>query len=226
MMRILIVEDEDALADSIYQYLESSGFQCDSARDYTAAEIKLEEYDYDCIILDIGLPGGSGLNLLATLKADRKAEGVIIISAKDALEDKIQGLRMGADDYLTKPFHLSELSARLDAIIRRKSFDGATNVQFDTLVLDLQQQTVLAGDVPVDLTRKEYELLLYFIRNKAKVISKSAIVDHLWGEAANAADNYDFIYTHIKNLRRKLMIAGSPDYLQSVYGMGYKLRIP
>ncbi len=225
-MRILVIEDETALANSICQYLESSRYQCEHVADYRTAQFKLEVYDYDCIILDIGLPGGSGLDLLSALKADRKEDGVLIISAKDSVNDKVQGLRMGADDYLAKPFHLSELSARLEAIIRRKSFDGATNLQFDMLLLDFQQKTVSVENNLIDLTRKEYELLLYFISNRAKVISKSAIADHLWGEATDSTDNYDFIYTHIKNLRRKLMAAGSPDYIQSVYGMGYKLRIP
>ena len=225
-MRILIIEDEMMLAESIFQYLSSSHFQCDLAHDFRSARAKTEGYDYDCIILDIGLPGGSGLQLLSALKADRKEDGVLIISAKASLDDKIQGLRMGADDYLTKPFHLSELSARLDAIIRRKSFDGANVLQFDALTLDVQQKTVTVANKTVDLTRKEYDLLLYFISNRAKVVSKSAIADHLTGDAPDGTGSYDFIYSHIKNLRRKLMQAGSPDYIQSVYGMGYKWRIP
>lgn len=224
-MRILIIEDEISLAESIFEYLNNEQFQCVMAHDYKSALDKMDVYEYDCIILDVGLPDGSGLNILSELKADKKADGVLIISAKDSLDDKVQGLRMGADDYLTKPFHLSELSARVDAIIRRKSFDGVNVLQFDMLSLDLQQKIVLVDNVQVELTRKEYELLLYFISNRTKVISKSAIADHLWGEMADATENYDFIYTHIKNLRRKLVAAGSPDYIQSIYGMGYKLRI-
>ena len=225
-MRILIVEDEQALAASIAQYLQSGLFQCEIATCFRTAQDKIESQDYDCIILDIGLPDGNGLSLLAALKTNRKMDGVLIISAKNSLDDKVNGLRLGADDYLTKPFHLSELSARVDAIIRRKSFAGANLLQYDLLTIDLQQKTVSVANVPVDLTRKELELLLYFISNKARVISKSAIADHLWSTITNGTDNYDFIYTHIKNLRRKLIAAGSPDYIQSVYGMGYKLRIP
>lgn len=225
-MKILIVEDETALADSICAYLSTEYFQCERAADFKTAQAKIDGYDYDCIILDIGLPGGSGLQLLEELKADGKQDGVLIISAKASLDDRVQGLRMGADDYLTKPFHLSELSARLDAIIRRKSFDGAKTLRYDSLLLDLQAKTVSIDQIPVDLTRKEYDLLLYFIVNKAKVISKSALADHLWPELGDSVGNYDFIYTHIKNLRRKMIAAGSPDYIQSVYGMGYKLRIP
>ena len=225
-MRVLIIEDEAPLAESICQYLSGEHFQCEVATDYRGADAKLESNDYDCIVLDIGLPGGSGLNLLASLKEDKKADGVIIISAKDSLSDKVQGLRMGADDYLAKPFHLSELSARVDAIIRRKSFDGANQIQFDTLLVDLNKQVVSVNDNPVDLTRREYDLLLYFLSNRTRVVSKNALIDHLWGAMAGITENYDFIYTHIKNLRKKMMQAGAPDYIQSVYGMGYKLRIP
>jgi DNA-binding response OmpR family regulator len=225
-MKILVVEDERALAESICQYLGSEHFQCELATDFKTARDHIEGQDYDCIILDIGLPGGSGLHLLAELKNENKAEGVLIISAKNSLDDRVQGLRMGADDYLTKPFHLSELSARVEAIIRRKSFDGATTLHFDMLTLDLSLKTLQVGDMTVELTRKEYDLLLYFISNRTKVISKTALADHLWADMAQGQGTYDFIYTHIKNIRRKLMAAGSPDYIQSVYGMGYKLRIP
>lgn len=225
-MSILVVEDEQTLATSICQYLESSQYQCDVAGDYNTALAKIEVHDYDCILLDIELPGGSGLKLLAALKEDRKTEGVLIISARNGVDDKVEGLQLGADDYLAKPFHLSELRARMEAIIRRKSFDGATTLDFDLLTLNFQQKTVRIDGKALELTRKEYELLLYFISNRNKVISKSAIADHLWGEVEGANGNYDFIYTHIKNLRRKLMLAGSPDYIYSVYGMGYKLRIP
>lgn len=225
-MKILVVEDEQALADSICQYLSTENFQCECAADFSTAQDRIDDFDYDCIILDIGLPGGSGLKLLARLKEDNKADGVLIISAKNSLDDRVQGLRMGADDYLTKPFHLSELSARVDAIIRRKAFDGATTLHFDMLTLDLSLKTVMVEQTPVELTRREYDLLLYFISNRAKVISKTALADHLWADIVESSGSYDFIYTHIKNLRRKLMAAGSPDYIQSVYGMGYKLRIP
>jgi DNA-binding response OmpR family regulator len=225
-MRLLIVEDESALADSICQYLSSENFLCEIASTFQNALERIECWEYDCIILDIGLPDGNGLKLLSILKEDQKEDGVLIISAKDSLDDRITGLRMGADDYLVKPFHLSELSARLEAIIRRKSFSGSNVLQYDVLTIDVQQQTVQVEGALIDLTRKEYDLLLYFISNKTKVISKNALASHLWGEMSDGLLNYDFIYTHIKNLRRKLLAAGSPDYIQSVYGMGYKLRIP
>jgi DNA-binding response OmpR family regulator len=160
------------------------------------------------------------------MKQEKKLDGILIISAKASLDDKIEGLRSGADDYLTKPFHLSELSARVEAIIRRKSFDGNHTVHFGEIALDLNQKTATVNGTNIELTRKEYQLLLYFISNKNKVISKTAIAVHLWGDDMDIADSYDFIYTHIKNLRKKLAEASAGEYLQSVYGVGYKMVLP
>ena len=221
-MKVLIVEDEKALSDSIFDYLNSEHFVCETASDFPTALEKISLYDYACIILDITLPGGSGLELLRELKTSHKDDGVLIISARNSLDEKIHGLQSGADDYLTKPFHLSELAARVSAIIRRKSFDGKNSLTFDELHLDLREKTVQVKNRMLDLTRKEYDLLLYFISNKNKVISKGAIAEHLWGDNMDMADNYDFIYTHIKNLRKKIVQAGALDYIKSVYGMGYK----
>jgi DNA-binding response OmpR family regulator len=183
---------------------------------------KIGIYDYACIILDINLPGGSGLELLNELKANHKADGVLIVSARNSLDDKIFGLNSGADDYLTKPFHLPELAARVSAIIRRKSFDGQSSLRFDELQLNLLEKSVRVKNRSIDLTRKEYDLLLYFISNKNKVISKNAIAEHLWGDYMDMADSHDFIYTHIKNLRKKLIQSGAKDYIKSIYGIGYK----
>ncbi|QEC65840.1 response regulator transcription factor [Panacibacter ginsenosidivorans] len=225
-MKLLVIEDEVALSNSICDFLNSENFMCETAYDFHVAMEKIALYEYACIILDITLPGGSGLEILKELKKENKADGVLIISAKNSLDDKVLGLKTGADDYLTKPFHLPELGARVHAIIRRKSFGGMNVIQFDELTLNLQNKTVKAADKLIDLTRKEYELLLYFISNKNKVISKGAIAEHLWGDNMDLADNYDFIYTHIKNLRKKIMQNGCPDYIISVYGMGYKLMVP
>ncbi len=224
-MKVLVIEDEKELSKSICQYLSSEQFITETAYDYYSALEKISLYDYACIILDITLPNGSGLDILKEIKANNKADGVIIISAKNSLDDKITGLKTGADDYLTKPFHLSELSARVLAVIRRKSFDGKNTIVFDDLQINLNEKQVLAAGVPVDLTKKEYDLLLYFISNKNKVITKSAIAEHLWGDDMDIAGSYDFIYTHIKNLRKKLLQHGSPDYIKSVYGMGYKFSL-
>jgi len=219
-LKILIIEDEKALSESIAMYLASQEYTCEIAGDYTTAIHKTEYNDYDCILLDITLPGGNGLKILERLKEDKKTDGVLIISAKNSLDDKIKGLNLGADDYLSKPFHLSELNARVAAIIRRKYFDGNSVLQFDNLRIDTQTRMVTIENNPVELTKKEYELLLYFVSNKRRLISKEAIAEHLWG--SDMGGNFDFIYTHIKNLRKKLMDAGDADYIKSVYGMGYK----
>jgi DNA-binding response OmpR family regulator len=221
-MKILIIEDEKKLADNICSYLSSEQFACEVAYDYYEAIEKIHVYEYACIILDITLPHGSGLDILRELKKAKKTEGILIISARDSLDDKVLGLRIGADDYLTKPFHLPELLARVSAIIRRKSFDGSDQIPLDHLTLDLSDRTLKANDEPIPLTRKEYDLLLYLLTNKNRVVTKEAIVEHLWGDEIDMADSYDFIYSHIKNLRKKLINAGCPDYIKSVYGMGYR----
>jgi DNA-binding response OmpR family regulator len=219
-VKILIIEDEKELSESIATYLKGENYICEIAADFNKAIEKTELYDYDCILLDITLPGGNGLEILRELKADNKMDGVLIISAKNSLDDKITGLTLGADDYLSKPFHLSELSARIAAIIRRKNFDGNDILKFENLSINTRAKTALVNNKPLDLTKKEYELLLYFMSNKKRVISKNAIAEHLWGD--DMQGNNDFIYTHIKNLRKKLIEAGGADYIKSVYGMGYK----
>lgn len=219
-MKILIIEDEKALSESIADYLSAQEYTCEAAADYPGAIEKIEYNSYDCILLDITLPGGNGLKILEQIKEDNKTDGVLIISAKNSLDDKITGLNLGADDYLSKPFHLSELNARIAAIIRRKNFDGNSLIKFGNLCVDTQRKSVTVENNPVELTKKEYELLLYFVSNKKRLISKDAIAEHLWGNEMGG--NFDFIYTHIKNLRKKLMDGGEADYIKSVYGMGYK----
>jgi len=216
----LIIEDEKALSESISTYLKAQDYICETAFDFNTAIEKTELYEYDCILLDITLPGGSGLAILKALRENNKTDGVLIISAKNSIDDKVEGLVSGADDYLSKPFHLSELSARIAAIIRRKNFGGNSIIQFNNITIDTQARTAAVNKTTLDLTKKEFELLLYFISNKRRVISKTAIAEHLWGDEMEG--NLDFIYTHIKNLRKKLQEAGSADYLRSVYGMGYK----
>lgn len=222
-MKILIIEDEKELSDSIATYLKGERYICEVAGDFNKAIEKTELFDYDCILLDITLPGGSGLKILKELKANGKTDGILIISAKNSLDDKVTGLTLGADDYLPKPFHLSELSARIAAIIRRKNFDGNNILKFDNILVDTLAKSVTVNDTLLDLTKKEYELLLYFASNKNRVISKNAIAGHLWGD--NMEGSNDFIYTHIKNLRKKLAEAGDTDYIKSIYGMGYKFSV-
>ena len=221
-MKILVIEDEIELSNSICSYLKKDNFICEPSYDFDDAMHKISENNYDCILLDITLPKGNGLNILRELKELGKADGVLIVSAKNSLNDKIDGLNLGADDYLTKPFHMPELSARVAAIIRRKFFEGQNRIVTDDLVLDLQDKVVKGKNGIIELTRKEYELLVYFTANKNKVITKEAIVEHLWGDHIDMNDNNDFIYTHIKNLRKKLMQKGCRDYIKAVYGMGYK----
>jgi len=203
-------------------YLSSQQYLCESVSNYRDALEKAELYEYDCIVLDIMLPGGNGLQILQALKDAGKTDGVIIISAKNELDDKIKGLSLGADDYLTKPFHLSELSVRIAAIIRRKNLQGSNLITFEEISIDVQAKTAAVNRNNIVLTRKEYELLVYLLINKNRVLSKNTIAAHLWGDDMDMADNYDFIYAHIKNLRKKLLQAGAGDYIQSVYGMGYK----
>ena len=224
-MKVLIIEDELELLNSICSYLGNDNFICETATNFHSAIEKISLYEYACIVLDITLPDGSGLEILKELKKKHKADGVLIISAKNSLDDKLQGLKAGADDYLTKPFHLPELSARVEAIIRRKYFNGNDVITLNEIVVNTSQKTVEINNTLIDLTKKEYELLLYFISNRNKVISKNAIAEHLWGDDMDLADSYDFIYTHIKNLRKKLLNANCTDYLKSIYGMGYKFSI-
>jgi DNA-binding response OmpR family regulator len=224
-LKILIVEDEIALNRSMVEYLTAQQYLCEEVSSYKEAIEKIELHEYDCIILDLMLPGGNGLQILEYIKRLGKSDGVIIISARNQLNDKITGLELGADDYLTKPFHLSELSVRIAAIIRRKNVQGSNVIKFGEIDIDILFKSVKVGDHSVSLTRKEYELLIYMVTNKNKVLSKNAIAEHLWGDDMYTADNYDFIYAHIKNLRKKLIRAGAGDYIHSIYGMGYKLSL-
>jgi DNA-binding response OmpR family regulator len=223
-MKILIVEDEIELSLSMATYLKGESYLCEIAHDLRTALDKIDVFDYDCILLDISLADGNGLNILRHLKANNKADGVIIISARNSIDDKIEGLNLGADDYISKPFYLSELSARVKAVIRRRRFEGTSVLVFNELVIDIEGKTVFVEDRPVDLTRKEYDLLLYLASNKNRVISKNAIAEHLSGDEVMSYDNLDFIYSHIKNLKRKLSMAGCTDYIKSMYGMGYKFE--
>ncbi|WP_426479316.1 response regulator transcription factor [Chryseobacterium sp. CBSDS_008] len=223
-MKILIIEDETALSKSIVTYLKQENYLCEVAPSFKVALEKIGSYDYDCILLDISLPDGNGLNVLKALKEDHKTDGVIIISAKDSVDDKIAGLQLGADDYIPKPFHLSELSARIAAVIRRRRFNGGNILVFHEMTIDTVAKTVIVNGRIVEVTRKEYDLLLYFTINKNRVLSKTAIAEHISGENADIYDNYDFIYAHIKNLKKKLTAAGCNDYIKSVYGMGYKIE--
>lgn len=221
-MKVLLIEDEQALRESIIAYFTEEGNICETAGDYESALAKINLYEYDCIVLDLTLPGGDGLEILSQLKQLNKKDGVLIISARHSLDDKLSGLNLGADDYLVKPFHLSELKARVTAIVRRKSFDGNNLIIFKEINIDGLAMKVNVAEKTLVLTRKEYDLLIYFIANQNKVITKNALAEHLWGDEMDLSDHFDFIYTHIKNLRKKLLEAGCRDYIKSMYGVGYK----
>lgn len=221
-MKILIIEDEEELAKSISEYLSEENYLCEFASNFHEAMHKVEAFQYDCILLDITLPDGNGLKILEELKKEQKQDGVIIISAKNALDDKIRGLQIGADDYLTKPFHLSELAARIYSIIRRKQFSNTNVVTQNELQIDLLAKTVSVNQENITLTKKEFDLLVYFMGNKNRVISKSTLAEHLSGDFADMLENHDFVYAHVKNLKKKLYDAGCGHYLKTVYGTGYK----
>jgi len=221
-MKILIVEDEPEIAAGITGYFKASGVYCEMAGSYKEAFNKISAHDYDCILLDLMLRDGDGFDILRELKRLNKTEGVIIISAKETLETRIEGFNLGADDYLTKPFHLSELLVRMQALIRRKNFKGNNTVVFNEITIDILSKTVSVNNTKLDLTKKEIDLLLFLIGNENKVLSKGAIAEHLSGDMADMLDNHDFVYAHIKNLKKKLARAAAGDYIKTVYGLGYK----
>jgi len=221
-MKLLIIEDEPDLLKSLAQFLRQESYVCEVAVSEAEADEKILLYDYDCILLDINLPDGSGLNILKRLKESNKSDGVIILTARNSLDDRVQGLNLGADDYLAKPFHLPELSARVSAVIRRKQFGGNNKVKFREITVDLQAKAVWVNGAAIDLTRTEFDLLVFLLANKNRVVSKNAIAEHLSGDHAEALDNFDFLYSHMKNLKRKLSDAGTDDYIKTVYGLGYK----
>lgn len=223
-MKILLIEDEAELRKSIKQYLHQEGYLVESAADFVKASEKAGVYDYDCILVDITLPKGSGLDIIKQLKENNSKAGVIIISAKNSSGDKIKGLDLGADDYLAKPFDLAELNSRIKALIRRRNFDGSKAIVVNEITITPDERQVKVNDVIVNLTAKEYDLLLFFISNKNRVLSKNAIAEHLWGDDSDQMDSHDFIYVHLRNLRKKLTEKGCIDYVLTIYGIGYNFK--
>ena len=224
-MKILIIEDEPSLRELIQRTLEKERYVVETAPDFDSGMEKIELYDYDCILLDIMLPGGSGLELLQHLKSLRKKENVIIISAKDSLEDKIQGLDLGADDYLAKPFHLAELTARVKSVLRRKHRDGENCITLGNVSLFPDTFRVTVTDKALELSRKEYDILHYFMNRPNRMINKHTLAESVWGDHIDQVDNFDFIYAQIKNLRKKLKEASATIEVKAVYGFGYKMVV-
>jgi len=224
-LKILLIEDEKHLSDTISGYLASQGHICEIAKDFSGASEKINIFKYDIVIVDLTLPDGNGLSIISELKKMNSDSGIIIISAKDSVEQKIQGLEVGADDYLSKPFHLAELNARIKSLNRRVNFNGSNDMIFDNIRIIPDEFKVFVKDIELKLTKKEFDLLIFFTSNIDRVLTKSAISEHLWGDYMDYADSHDFIYTHIKNLRKKINTAGGKEYLQTIYSVGYKFSV-
>lgn len=224
-MKILIVEDDKDLREITTTSLEKERYVVSQAPDYRTALQKIEDYDYDCILLDIMLPDGNGLDLLEELHALGKRTNVIILSAKDSLEDKVNGLDLGADDYLPKPFHLAELHARIKSLFRRNLRDGERKLQVGNIEVFPDQFRVLVQGKEIELNRKEYDILNYFMSRPGRLVNKNTLAESVWGDHIDQVDNFDFIYAQIKNLRKRLKDAGATPELKSVYGFGYKFVV-
>lgn len=223
-MKILIIEDEQDLLDLILRYFKKEGYVCEVATSFAGGYKKINNYEYDCAIIDLNLPGGDGLKLVNMLRKDNTQTGIVIVSARDTVDDRIKGLDIGADDYLTKPFNLSELNARVKAVLRRKTNQFNKQLDFGKLVINLDEHKVTSNKTTLQLTKKEYNILLYLARNKNRVVTKDSIAEHLWGDYMDDAVSYDFIYAHVKNLRKKLADNDCGDFLKTVYGIGYKFQ--
>ena len=221
-MKILLVEDNIRLAEDMIHFLTGNGFVVEHAATLQTGLEKINIYQYDVVIVDIGLPDGNGLDLIKQMKSNKMDAGILIVTAKNAIEDKVYGLNLGADDYITKPFHQSELNARIRSILRRKKFNSHDIIKKNEIKIDVPAAQVFINENQIILTKKEYDLLLYFMYNQNKVLTKESIAEHLWGDHIDQADSFDFIYNHIKNLRRKMVKAGGKDHIKSMYGMGYK----
>lgn len=223
-MKLLIIEDEKSLREDMVDYFDENGFKCDFASSIKSGLNKLNEIKYACVLVDMGLPDGSGMDIVNYIKEHKPETGVIIVTAKNSLEDKLDGLNKGADDYLTKPFHLSELNARVYSVIRRRNFGGKNTLNFEGLEIDPIEKKVIANGQPLQFTKKEYEILIHLASNPTHLITKEALADAIWGDKAEMASSFDFVYSQIKNLKKKLNEAGLPNYIKVVYGMGYKFK--
>lgn len=221
-MKILLIEDEQELASDIKSFIIEEGYICETAYSFEEGLLRINLHEYDCAIIDITLPGGSGFKIIEQLKQLSGNTGIIIISAKNSLSDKLTGLELGADDYITKPFHLAELNARIKSVLRRRQFDGEKQIVLGELVVIPERREVLIDNNSLNLTRKEFDLLIYLVNNKERVVTKESIAEHIWGDHADSFGSLDFVYSQIKNLRKKMIDGGSKDYIKTVYGIGYK----
>lgn len=223
-MKLLVIEDNDSLRESIGSALADAGMRCELVADFESAREKIALYQYDILVVDINLPDGSGLQLIRLLKQHDTKAGVIVVSARNSLENKLEGLDIGADDYLTKPFDMAELIARINALYRRRNLDGSQQLTIGSLVLDAEKRGVFVNDHELPLTKSEYNILAFFMVNPNRVLTRETIAEHIWGDDMDLADSFDFIYSHMKNIRKKVTKAGGEWPVKSVYGVGYKLE--
>lgn len=225
-MKLLVIEDNLELLDSISKALALEKHVCETADSYWKADEKIYLYEYDLLIVDINLPDGSGIEIIKKIKKINPMTGVIVISARNSLENKIEGLESGADDYITKPFAMEELIARVKSLLRRRNYSGNDIVSYGDISINTTAREVFVGKEQLELTKSEYDILLFFFANPNRVLSKESIAEHIWGDNMDLADSFDFIYSHIKNIRKKIGFAGASDPVKAVYGIGYKLQIP
>jgi DNA-binding response OmpR family regulator len=223
-MKALIIEDNVPLLTAMKRALKSDGFQCEISKTFELAYEKLMLYEYDVLIVDINLPDGTGLDLVRKIKKHNSQTGVIVVSARNSLENKIEGLNLGADDYITKPFEMAELIARVKSVLRRRKFEGKSLITYGEISIDPDQRVVFVNEQKADLTKSEFDILVFFVSNPTRVLSKEGIAEHIWGDNMDLVDSFDFIYSHIKNLRKKLIALGAQDPIKAVYGIGYKLK--
>lgn len=223
-MKVLILEDERQLREDAENYLSKNGYRCEVASTVKGGRVKLDENAFACVLIDLGLPDGSGMDLVKYIKTHYADTGIIITSARNGLEDKVEGLRIGADDYLTKPYHLSELGARIYSVIRRRNFGGQTVLKFDGIEINTSEKKVIVNGSVLYLTKKEYDILVYLASNPTFLVTKEALADAIWGDKADMATSFDFVYSQMKNLKKKIVDAGLKNYIKSVYGMGYRFK--
>ena len=221
-MKILVIEDNVELLKDIQNFLEREGNICEISQDYKTAYMKIGIFPYDILVVDITLPDGNGLDIIREIKKENIDVGIIIVSAQNALNDKVHGLEIGADDYLTKPFYLAELNARINALYRRKFYNGSKEIVFNEITIKPEKHEVFVNGRAMNLTKKEFDIIHFFVANKNRLLTKEAIAEHLWGDHIEMADSFNFIYTHLANLRKKIAELGGNDYIKSIYRVGYK----
>lgn len=222
-MKLLIIEDDASLSEIMCRALRSEGYVVECAATFFDADDKIAGYSYDCILLDIMLPDGNGLHLLKHLRELGKSDRVIIISARDSIDDKVEGLELGADDYLAKPFYMAELSARIKSVLRRGSASVKSTMSAGNIVIDVNERRVKVADKDIQLLKKEFDILLYFLQRPNHIVDKAVLAETVWGDHIDMSDDFSFVYAQIKNLRRKLTEAGASVNVKAVYGFGYKL---